>query len=247
LKRKGTQMKYLLPVLSMLVIACSSNPDPQRIIDRAIETAGGKKFERSTIAFDFRNRHYITHRDGGKYSHERVFNDSTNTIHDYLTNDGFHREINGEKASVPDTMAVKYARSVNSTIYFALLPYGLNDAAVKKKFLGKTTINDQPYFIIEITFAQEGGGEDFNDVFLYWIHEQNYTMDYVAYLYFTDGGGLRLRKAYNPRMINGILFQDYINYAANADSATVYQMEALYKQNLLEELSRIELENITVN
>ncbi len=240
-------MKYLLSVPAILVMACTSSTDPQRIIEKAIETAGGKKYEKSTIEFDFRNRHYVTRRDGGKYSHERIFSDSTNTIHDYLTNEGFHREINDKNASVPDSMAVKYARSVNSTIYFALLPYGLNDAAVRKKFLGKTTFDDQPYYAIEVTFAQEGGGEDYNDIFVYWIHEKNYTIDYMAYLYYTDGGGLRLRKAYNSRKVNGILFQDYINYQPKEPSVTIDQMETLYKKHQLEELSRIALENIVVN
>lgn len=240
-------MKYSLAFLSILIIACSSNlTDPQKIIDKAIEVAGGDKFLKSTIEFDFRNRHYITRRTGGTFSHERIFNDSAATIHDYLTNEGFYREINDERAIIPDSMAAKYTRSVNSTIYFALLPYGLNDPAVKKKFLGKTTFDGQPYFTLEITFAQEGGGEDFNDIFLYWVHEKTFTIDYMAYLYYTDGGGLRFRKAYNPRKVNGILFLDYINYKPKEDSATIDQIEDLYKQNALEELSKIELKNIKV-
>jgi hypothetical protein len=240
-------MRYLIVVISILLIACSSQTDPQDIVDKAIETAGGEKFLNSAISFDFRGRHYITKRNGGTFSHERVFKDSLKTTHDFLTNEGFYREINGVKTAVPDSMAVKYTRSVNSTIYFALLPYGLNDAAVKKKFLGKTTFENQSYFTVEVTFAKEGGGEDFNDVFLYWIHEKNFTVDYMAYLYYTDGGGLRFRKAINPRNVNGILFHDYINYQPKDDSVTINQIETVYKQNLLEELSRIELTNITVD
>ncbi len=239
-------MRYVFSFLSVLLVACSGGTDPQQIIDKSISVSGGDKFLHSTIVFDFRGRHYITRRDGGRFSHERVFGDSTETIHDYLTNDGFHREINGVKVSIPDSMAAKYTRSVNSTIYFALLPYGLNDPAVRKKFNGRTTIDDQPYAVVEVTFAKEGGGEDFNDVFLYWIHEKNFTMDYMAYLYYTDGGGLRFRKGFNARNVNGVLFQDFINYQAASDSVSIHDMENLYKQNALEELSRIELTNITV-
>lgn len=239
-------MRYLIGLFVVLLISCSSPTDPQNIVDKAIKAAGGKKFLNTTISFDFRGRHYITTRNGGTFSHERVFRDSINTIHDFLTNKGFYREINGVKASIPDSMAAKYTRSVNSTIYFALLPYGLNDPAVRKKYLGKTTFESQPYFTIEVTFKKEGGGEDFNDVFLYWIHEKNFTMDYMAYLYYTDGGGLRFRKAYNPRKVNGILFQDFINYQPKDDSVSIAQIENAYKQNLLEELSRIEVTNIQV-
>jgi len=239
-------MKILVPIVCLLLYACASTTDPQRIIDRAIEVAGGEKFDKSTIEFDFRNRHYIAHRDYGTYSLERVFKDSSNIVHDYLTNDGFHREINDQPASVPDTMAVKYARSVNSTLYFALLPYGLNDPSVRKKYLGTTSIDGQQYFIVQVTFAEIGGGEDFNDIFIYWIHETKYTMDYMAYLYYSEGGGLRFRKAVNPRKVDGVLFQDYINYMPKEDSVTIDQMESLYKRNELEELSRIDLTNIVV-
>jgi len=240
-------VKYLIALFCFLLFACSSQTDPQTIIDKAIKAAGGEKFVKSTISFDFRGRHYITQRNGGTFSHERIFKDSLNTVHDFLTNEGFHRETKGERTTVPDSMAAKYARSVNSTIYFALLPYGLNDPAVQKKYLNKTTFEDQSYFTIEVTFEKEDGGEDFNDVFLYWIHEKNFTVDYMAYLYYTDGGGLRFRKAFNPRKINGILFQDYINYQPKDDSVTIDKIESAYKQNLLEELSRIELTNVSVD
>ena len=242
-------MKYIFLFASALLFSCSSDTsESQKIIDKAIEVYGGDKFSKSTIEFDFRERHYVTRRNEGVFSHERIFKDTAdNVIHDYLTNDGFHREINDKPASVPDTMAVKYTRSVNSTIYFALLPYGLNDPAVRKKLLGKTTFNGEPYFTVEVTFEQEGGGEDFNDIFLYWIHEKTFTLDYMAYLYFTDGGGLRFRRAYNRREVNGISLQDYVNYQPKGDSTTIYQMERLYKADSLEELSKIELINIQVN
>jgi len=241
-------MKYIFLFASGLLFTCSSDrSESQKIIDNTIEVYGGDRFLKGTIEFDFRERHYVTRRNGGVFSHERIFKDTAgNVIHDYLTNDGFHREINDKHASIPDTMAVKYTRSVNSTIYFALLPYGLNDPAVRKKLLGKTTFNGQSYFIVEITFEQQGGGEDFNDIFLYWIHEQTFSLDYMAYLYFTDGGGLRFRRAFNRREVNGISFQDYVNYQPKGDSATIDQMERLYKEGSLEELSKIELRNIQV-
>jgi hypothetical protein len=241
-------LKKYFGLFLIVVVSCTADEEePQRIIDKAIEVAGGPIFENSVITFDFRNRHYITRREGGIFSHERVFTtDSVNIVHDYLTNEGFHREINDTLATVPDSMAVRYARSVNSTIYFALLPYGLNDAAVLKQFCGRTTFEGQSYYCVEITFEQEGGGEDYNDVFYYWIHDTKYTIDYMAYLYFSEGGGLRLRKAVNPRWIDGVLLQDYINFQPPHDTVRLEHMEALYKEGKLEELSRIELENITV-
>jgi len=241
-----TRVLYALLIIISLASCNTSLKDPQKIIDKAIEAAGGKKYLNSTIEFDFRGRHYVAQREGGKYSYERITRDSSNTIHDFLTNDGFKREINNAPTEVADSMKVKYTASVNSVVYFALLPYGLNDAAVQKKFMGETTIENVEYYLIEITFAQEGGGEDHEDVFLYWIDKKDFTIGYMAYSYEEpDGIGLRFRKAYNPRTINGILFLDYINLKPKAQTK-ITSLEELFKKGELEELSKIELINIQV-
>jgi hypothetical protein len=228
-------------------VSCNvSLTDPQKIIDKAIEAAGGQKYLHSTIEFDFRDRHYVAQRDGGKFSYERIFKDSVKTTHDFVTNEGFKREINQALAEVADTMKVKYTSSVNSVIYFALLPYGLNDAAVQKKFLGEITMDSVAYYKIEVTFMQEGGGEDHEDIFHYWINKKDFTIGYMSYSYEeSDGVGLRLRKAYNPRIVNGILFLDYINLKPKGDTQ-ITALEDLYKKGELEELSKIELLNIQV-
>ncbi len=87
-----------------------------------------------------------------------------------------------------------YSNSVNSVAYFALLPFRLNDAAVNKRYIGTSEIKGEPYFEIEVTFQQKGGGKDHDDVFIYWIHQQHFTMDYLAYSFIVDGGGTRFRK-----------------------------------------------------
>jgi hypothetical protein len=239
--------RYIL-LLFVIFTSCSTQ-NPQSIIDKAIEVSGGEKYLHAEAEFDFRNRHYIGKRKNGKFSYERIFindKDSTQTIHDFVTNEGFKREVNGVAAEVADTMKTKYTASVNSVLYFALLPYGLNDASVKKKFLGETTINEKSYFKIQITFSQEGGGEDFEDTFIYWIDKSDFTIGFLAYSYEEDDGiGYRLRKAYNPRRVNGILFSDYINYAPEG-KVQLEEMEELFKQNKLKELSRIENTNIQV-
>ena len=97
--------------------------------------------------------------------------------------------------------------------------------------------------------ALEGGkeeSEDFEDEFLYWINQQTGRMDYMAYTYETEGGGVRFRKAVNPRIINGILLQDYLNYKPEDKNTPLEKMEELYKNGKLELFSEIQLENIEV-
>ena len=233
---------------SGLLISCSRNfSDPQKIIDKSIRVHGGEKYLHSEIEFDFRDRHYITKRQEGTFSKERIFKDSTATIHDILTNDSFVRKINDEIVAIPDSMAKKYTSSVNSVIYFALLPYGLNDPSVNKKLLGVTTIEGQPYYKIEITFGREGGGDGHQDTFNYWIHQKDFTVDYLAYYYLEDKiSEMRFRKAINRRNVDGIIFQDYINYEPKGTSWTFNEVEEIYKSSGLSELSRIELKNTSV-
>lgn len=238
----------IVPILLFFLMSCSSN-NPQKIIDRAIEAAGGAKYLTARIEFDFRDRHYIANRNGGLFSYERLFtepNDSTQKVHDILNNDGFTRAINGQAVAVPDSMSVRYSASVNSVLYFALLPYGLNDAAVRKKLLGETVLQGKKYFLIEVTFEQTGGGEDYQDVFYYWINQNDYRIDFLAYSFMENNEiGYRFRKAINSRVVNGILFQDYINYKPSG-LETLDRLQRLYESGDLVELSKIELQNIII-
>ncbi len=233
-------------LVTISLFSCNPSNDPQKIINKAIKASGGEKYLHSTIEFDFRERHYVAQREGGKFSYERITKDSTNTIHDFVTNNGFERKINDQLVAVADTMKTKYTSSVNSVIYFALLPYALNDPAVIKHFLGETTIDQKEYYKVKITFQPQGGGEDFEDTFIYWIDKNDFTIGYMAYSYEeSDGIGLRFRKAYNARNVNGILFLDYINFKPKGHTQ-ITELEDLYKKGALDELSKIELINIQV-
>jgi hypothetical protein len=176
----------------------------------------------------------------------REFRDSTGQVKDILTNNSFRREINGGLAKITEERTKAFSNSVNSVIYFALLPYGLNDPAVRKKYLNETELKGKQYHVIEVTFEKEGGGKDYEDVFLYWIEKESYTMDYLAYTYESDGGGIRFREAINRRTIGGILFQDYINYEPANKNTSLDKMESLYKNGELKKLSNIALEDISV-
>ena len=220
----------------------------QQIIDQAIVAHGAAKVANSRIEFDFRGRHYVSNREGGVFTYERIFTDTSSgeKIRDVLNNNGFFREVDGRRVDLSARDSAAYANSVNSVIYFALLPYYLNDPAVEKEYLGETTIKGESYHEVKITFRQEGGGKDFQDEFIYWIHRERHTMDYLAYNYDTDETGARFREAYNIRTVGGIRFADYINYKPKEETMKVATFDDLYGQNQLEELSRIELENVEV-
>ncbi|AUP81503.1 deoxyribose-phosphate aldolase [Flavivirga eckloniae] len=231
----------------MFLLSCGSPHNPQLIIDKAINVSGGGLLDSSNINFNFRDKHYIAKRNKGDFFYGRSFVNASDSILDVLTNRGFERFVNDDFKPIPDSMAVKYSSSVNSVHYFSVLPYGLNDAAVNKEYLSKVVIKNNPYHKIKITFNEEGGGEDFEDVFVYWVHTETFMVDYLAYSYAEDDGvGLRFREAYNERYIKGIRFVDYINYKPIDGNASLLSLDSLYESKELKELSRINLEQVKV-
>lgn len=250
-------MRKLLFLLlgSCLLSSCTADQaveasySAQEIIDRAIEAAGGDLYERAKIDFEFRNRLYRSFRDGGRYELERFTQDSSGVVtRDVLSNDGFLRFQEGEKLEVSDSMATRYSNSVNSVHYFAQLPYGLNAPAVQKALLGEDRIGGEAYYEIGITFQQEGGGTDFQDQFVYWVHQEDFTVDYLAYNYETDGGGVRFREAYNPRVVEGIRFVDYRNFKPEPEevSMDLTELDQWFTDERLKLLSTIETEAVQV-
>ncbi|MBC2840748.1 DUF6503 family protein [Robiginitalea sp. SC105] len=245
-------MKYLfLLLLPALITGCREDKKPaaltaQEIVDRAIEVSGGSRYVESTIQFGFRDRNYVAFRENGREVLRRITTTDTAVITDSKIGNEFERLVNDSPVVLADTTANKLANSVNSVHYFAFLPHGLNDRAVNKELVGVVPLEGSEYYKIRVTFDQEGGGKDYEDVFLYWFNTETFRPDYLAYEYHTDGGGQRFRVAYNDREVGGIRFQDYRNYkpAAKIPLPTI---DSLYAAGELEELSVIELTNIEVS
>jgi hypothetical protein len=219
----------------------------QQIIDKSIVANGADKISNSKIEFDFRDIKYKAIRENGNFRLFRSFRQNNEFIEDILSNDGFERLFNTHKVNVPDSMAVKYSNSVNSVHYFSVLPFGLNDSSVHEKLLDTVVLNGESYFKVEVRFSEDGGGEDFEDVFMYWIGKEDFKMDYLAYSYLTDGGGMRFRVATNERFVNGIRFVDYNNYKPKNASTKLENLDKAFENNKLEKLSEINLENVQVD
>ena len=246
-------MKYFITLLlSFLLFNCNDNKteviDANKIIDESIQVSGGHKIDTSVIEFNFRDINYKATRLGGKFKLERVFLDSIGEIRDVLSNNGLDRYINESLVNLPDSMATKYSASVNSVHYFAVLPYGLDGKAVNKTYVNKVDIKGKSYHKIKVTFNEEGGGEDFEDVFMYWVNTVTSKVDYLAYSYNEDDGkGLRFREAYNERYVKGIRFVDYNNYKPKDNTSKLEELDKQFIDNKLELLSKIELKEVTVN
>ncbi|MBK6266486.1 hypothetical protein JKA74_15685 [Marivirga sp. S37H4] len=237
-------MKNLLLFVSIISFLTACNPQEKtadEIIHQAIQYHGGNAYDTANIAFTFRDKEYALSHNNGEFEYKRMFEDSTgNQIVDILNNEGFSRKINDSTVQLQPKDSAAYANSVNSVHYFALLPYGLDNSAVLNEKLENTTIKEKEYYTVKIGFEPEGGGTDFEDEFVFWFDIEDFSMDYFAYSYQTEGGGIRFREAYNPQQIAGITFQDYNNFKADKN-ADLKHLPAKFEKGELKLLSTIEL------
>ena len=248
---KNTKMivrAFFLMILTFF-ISCATKETPltaQQIIDKTILCSGADKVANSQIKFQFRDKKYAAIRENGDFRLERTFNKGTSLIKDVISNNGFKRFIDDIPFTVADSMVVKYQNSVNSVHYFSVLPFGLNDKAVQKKVLPSASINGIAYYKIEISFSEDGGGEDFEDVFVYWIGKDDFLIDYLAYSFHTNGGGKRFRVLKEQCNKNGIRFVDYHNYKPLKADIALIDLDVSFEKKQLKKVSEIVLEAIEV-
>lgn len=212
----------------------------EQVIERAIAAHGMEGLDSLHAEFTFRDRVYSIDREGGLFRYTRSFRDSLNDdILDVLTNDGLRRSRNGAAEALSDKEASAYAESVNSVRYFFLLPFGLQGPAVNVQQLPDVVIDEEAYHRIEVTFDQAGGGTDHDDVYNYFFDQETGEMDYLAYTFKVNDGGIRFRKAINKRRMGGVLVQDYVNYGVDGQGEDMATVVERYASGELPELSRI--------
>ncbi|WP_375580263.1 DUF6503 family protein [Marivirga tractuosa] len=238
-------MKNIFGVIIFVFLISACNPTEQaanQYIKNAIEYHGGQAYEALDIQFQFRDKLYVLRHEGGNFQYSRIFEDSTGRrVNDILENSGFTRLVDGEKVELSAKDSAAYANSVNSVHYFALLPYNLKDDAVLAHNREDVLIKGKAYKTIEVRFKQEGGGKDYEDVFMFWFNANTYEMDYFAYSYETEGGGVRFRESINKEKVEDVLFQDYNNYKAEKGT-DLANLPSMFEKGELELLSKIDLE-----
>lgn len=243
---------YLFAVLFLALIGCSDNqkkankPESQKgIIDQSIDFHFEDK--NPNFSFVFRDRSYSIDYSPDQFEYTSTYADSVGSHRRVLNNSGYFEYLDGDEIQLSTKDSLSHSESVNSVSYFNLLPLVLKEPAVQTEELGLEEIDDKTYHKVEVTFAQEGGGTDFQDVYYYWFDTLDYSLDYLAYSFVVNGGGTRFRKAENFRRINGIGVQDYLNYKGPASPDSLKYISDLYKSNKLPLLSEIRVSGIKVN
>lgn len=215
----------ILAVAGLLLTSCTdasevdNAPAAETIIERAIAAQSGDLLDRAVVEFDFRGEHFRIRHEDGRFSYARTYEDSLGReVREVLTNDSLYREIDGQRVDLSEEERPVVEEDVNSVTYFALLPYFLQDPAVRASYAGPDTIEGTPYHRIAVSFRKEGGGPDWQDRFLYWFRQDDYAMDYFAYAYGLGPGeepDTRFREAFNVRHVGGVRFADHYNYTVD--------------------------------
>ena len=221
-----------------------ANRQARAIIEAATAAAGLEGMDEAAFAFRFRDKEYRYQRTNGTFTYERWWTDSTTNevTRDVLDNDGLVRYIDGRVADITEKKRKAYSNSVNSVIYFAFLPWVLNDPAVIPTYLGRDTIKGEVLDQIEITFTSDNGGEDADDEYMYWFTPDTRQLKYLAYSH-PGGKAPRLREANNEREVDGIVLRDYRNWNTPGNKArSIKELPAAFEAGELNLLSEINLE-----
>lgn len=223
-------MSRLAAVALLTLLAACDRPAPQgdvealALLDRARTHHGSALLDDATVRFTFRGTPFVAERDGGRFRYSRTLTDDRGrVIEEVVDNDGAHRFIDGEEAPLTADGAAALTTAVNSVVYFALLPAPLADPAVRARLLTPDRVGGEDYDRVEVTFAQEGGGADYDDRYVYWLRQSDGQVGHYAYTYEVTPGdtaraatGTRFRVPIRTWREDGVLFQDWRNLSADS-------------------------------
>ena len=227
-------MKYFL-ILIAVILSCQPKLSSNEIIEKSIVAHGYTNTH--TFSFEFREKQYSIRRQNGLYTYRKIYGDTV----EELTNAGFKIYTQQTKTTYTKKDSALSASALNSVVYFASLPYPLNDPAVQAEQLESEKYNEQTYYKIKVTFREEGGGNDYQDMFIYWINQKSFLIDFLAYSYHTNGGGSRFRAVTERQIKNGIFLNNYANYKTESDAILLTDMLAEFSKNALIKVSNIVL------
>ncbi len=228
------------------ITGCGVDDPGHSLVQQSIEVHGGDRFEEAEIRFGFRGQPFAVIRQGGRFHYERSYEEEGVRIREWMTNDQTRRMVDGEPVTLDEEGRARVELDLNSVVYFALLPFRLMDPAVRHRELAPTDIEGEPYRVVEVTFQREGGGEDWEDRFVYWFHADDHTLDFMAYRYDRGDGGTRFRRAVNRREVGELLLQDYQNFTANEGIEDIVDYPLLLAEGRLELVSMVEMEDVAV-
>ncbi len=219
------------------------------IVDRAIEHHGGDAYTASETRMTLCSRAGCSRitaiTDGWDYDLEVTARVGDGERRVRITNDTVEQWIDGETVEVPAERRQQLRDWVMARVYFAFLPYRLNDPSVLKQDLGIEEWEGRELHRVRVTFVP-GSSTDAEDVFLYWLDPASGRLEQFAYSFTRGEGGLRFRRAFNYRRVGGILFFDQENLGVDGPGFSVDEIDPEFVERRMRHVSTVELRDISV-
>lgn len=241
----------LLTILCINVSCKKSSPNSKdldqtssQLFQKTLNTHGLTKFETSLLKFNFGTTEYtITELNNrALYTMTRYLDHNVyKAIYDggYLT-----YSINNELQEDSDFPYQIVQRSLYGFAYCYSIPFSLqtNDVILERKT--DVEIRNQDYYTLDVTFTKIPDTPE--DQIILYINKETNIIDYTAIKHLLTDFKPQFRRMINPRYIDGILFQDYIQFSSDNDDLKIDQYYSKYNSAELKDLRKVEITNIEV-
>ncbi len=246
--------RRLLPWILVLAPLAAPAPDPTpparvAIVERAIEHHGGEIYRHSETelavcsksgCFDVKAR-----LDGDRWAYDVAGRSGDSRLHVHSAHDALTVRRDGAAEAVAADREQKFRDWAMARVYFCFLPFRLNDPSVHQQDLGLVDWDDRRLHKVKVTF-EAGTSTDAGDEYMYWFDPETGRLEYLAYSYDDNGGGLRFRRAVRHRRIGGLLFFDQENHGIDGPGLSVDAIDAAYVHDAMRHVSTVRLEDIRV-
>lgn len=256
-------MRFLVRITLFLALAGSVSVSSgaadtaSGLVARSIAHHGGDLYEATRIVLDLCSKSGCSalevRQDDGLYEYcatarlkagERKVCIANNSVREWMGGVGL---ATGAVPSSPAALDRDAALRdwVMQRVYFAFLPYRLEDPSVRLQDQGLEEWDGRQLRRVKVVF-ESGTSTDADDEFLYWFDRSTARLEQFAYSYKRTDGGLRFRRLTNYRRVGGILFFDQENFGVEGPGLSVYLVSPAYVQGSMRHVSTVELKDIHV-
>lgn len=216
----------------------------KNILDTCIKHQGGSIFNASKITFTTKDVGYemINYEDKVKYTMTKSFKDGLHIVtYDRGFVQYFRNDTLREKSSY-NNLVVNYR--LEKFLYTLSIPFNLTFNGTKVERLEDVKIRSTDYYSLHITFAKVEGIPE--NQFILYINKENNQMEYLTLKYDLLGVPISFRKFINPRVINGVLFQDFISFTTTNEAPVLEEIYKEYNRATLKDSKPVTFKNIEV-
>ena len=242
-------LPWLLALVPAVALGESSAPLRLAIVERSIEHHGGDLYRHSETALDLCSKsgcfQVVARVDGDRWAYTVTGKSGGSKRRVVSSHDALEVWRDGDTEAVPAEEEQRYRDWAMARVYFCFLPYRLGDPSVRQQDLGLVDWDGRQLHKVKVTF-EPGSSTDAGDEYLYWFDPETARLEYLAYSYDDNGGGLRFRRAVNHRRVNGLLFFDQENHGANGPGLSVDDIDPDYVRDSMRHVSTVRLESIRV-